>query len=58
MTLGDLDLFYGKFKYGHIGFSMGKVESLDLPESFAALDLKVGGYIHVQHIELMKLYEC
>ena len=27
MTLGDLDLFNGKVKFGNLGFSMGKSEN-------------------------------
>ena len=27
MTLSDLDLFYGKVKFGNLGFSMGKSEN-------------------------------
>ena len=27
MTMSDLDLFYGKLKFGYLGFSMGKREN-------------------------------
>ena len=38
----DLDLFYAKVKFGHIGFCMGKSENyLFFLETIAALGLKV-----------------
>ena len=38
----DLDLFYVKVKFGHIGFCMGKSENyLFFLETIAALGLKV-----------------
>ena len=40
----DLDLFYGKVKFGFLGFSMGKSETVDFSETIAACDLKVGRY--------------
>ena len=42
MTCSDLDLFYGKAKFGYLGFSMGKIENSAFPETIAASDLKVG----------------
>ena len=42
MTWSDIDLFYGKVKFGNLGFSMGKVKRGDFSESIAASDLKVG----------------
>ena len=42
MTLSDLDIFYGKVKFGNLGFSMGKVKTVDFSETIAASDLKVG----------------
>ena len=42
MTRSDIDLFYGKVKFGNLGFSMGKVKTVDFSESVAASDLKVG----------------
>ena len=42
LLLSDLDLFYGKVKFGNIGFSMGKVKTVDFSETIAASDLKVG----------------
>ena len=53
MTWSDLDLFYGKFKFGNLGFSMGKSENIGFSESVAASDLKVG--ICRQLIEVMKV---
>ena len=52
MTWSDLDLFYGKVKFGNLGFSMGKVKTVDFSESIAASDLKVGRCR--QLIEFMK----
>ena len=43
MTWSDVDLFYGKVKFGNLGFSMGKnVKTEDFSETIAASDLKVG----------------
>ena len=42
MTWSDLDLFYGKVKFGNLGFYMGKVKTVDFSETIAASDLKVG----------------
>ena len=42
MTWSDLDLFYGKVKYGNLGFSMEKSEKVDFSETIAASDLKIG----------------
>ena len=55
MTWIDLDLFYGKVKFGNLGFSMGKVKTVDFSESIAASDLKVGRCR--QLIEVMKICE-
>ena len=42
----DLDLLYGKVKFGHIGFSMEKSENIGFFSGrFVACDLKVGRYI-------------
>ena len=51
----DLDLFYGKVKFGNIGFSMGKVKTVDFSETIAASDLKVSRSSHL--IEYMKVSE-
>ena len=51
----DLDLFYGKVKFGNLGFSIGKVETVDFPETIAASDLTVGRSRHL--IEYMKVCE-
>ena len=51
----DLDLFYGKVKFGYLGFSMGKSENSGFSETIAACDLKVGRC--KQQIEFMKVYE-
>ena len=37
----DLDLFYAKVKFGHIGFCMGKSENYLFLETIADLGLKV-----------------
>ena len=37
----DLDLFYAKVKFGHIGFCMEKTEIICFFETIAALGLKV-----------------
>ena len=50
----DLDLFYAKVKFGHIGFCMGKSEIYFL-ELIAALGLKVAWSIQLN--EFMKLSE-
>ena len=55
MTLSDLDLFYGKVKFGNLGFSMGKVKTMDFSETIAASDLKVGRCREL--IEIMKVCE-
>ena len=39
--LFDLDPFYAKVKFGHIGFCMGKSENYLFLETIAALGLKV-----------------
>ena len=36
----DLDLFYGKVKFGNLGFSIGKIENCRFFRTFAACDLK------------------
>ena len=54
MTWVDLDLFYAKIKFGHIGFCMGKSENYVYLETNAAIGLKVG--LSIQ-IEFMKLFE-
>ena len=51
----DLDLFYGKVKFGNLGFSMGKVKTVDFSETIAASDLKVSISSHL--IECMKVSE-
>ena len=55
MTLSDLDIFYGKVKFGNLGFSMGKVKTVDSSETIAASDLKVGRCR--QLIEFLKVCE-
>ena len=49
----DLDLFYGKVKFGNLGFS--KVKTVDFSETIAACDLKVG--IYRQLIDFMMVCE-
>ena len=55
MTWSDLDLFYGKVKFGNLGFSIGKVKTVDFSETIAASDLKVGRC--KQLIEFLKVCE-
>ena len=56
MTLSDLDLFYGKVKFGYLGFSMEKVKTVGFfSETIAACDLKVSRCR--QLIEIMKVCE-
>ena len=38
--LSDLDLFYGRVKFGYLGFFMGKSETVDFSETIEASDLK------------------
>ena len=49
----DLDLFYGKVKICNLGFSIGKVKTVDFSDTIAASDLKVGRSRHL--IEFVKL---
>ena len=51
----DLDLFYGKVKFGNLGFSIGKVKTVDLSETITASDLKGSRSRHL--IEFMKVCE-
>ena len=51
----DLDPFYTKVKFGHIGFCIGKSENYYFLETIAALGLKVAWSIQLN--ELMKLSE-
>ena len=55
MTWSDLDLFYGKVKFGNLDFLWEKVKTVDFSESIAASDLKVGRCR--QLIEVMKVCE-
>ena len=55
ITWSDLDLFYGKVKFGKLGFSKGKVKREDFSETIAASDLKVGRCR--QLIEFLKVCE-
>ena len=55
MTWSDLDLFYGKVKFGYLGFSMEKSENSGFFATIAASDLKVGRCR--QLIEFMKVCE-
>ena len=54
----DLDLFYGKVKFGNIGFSIGKSDGsmvVDFSKAIAASNMKVSKSRHL--IEYMKIYE-
>ena len=42
-------LFYGKVKFGNLGFSVGKMKKVDFSKTILACDLKL--------IELMKICE-
>ena len=53
--MSDLHLFYGKVKFGNLGFSMGKSENSGFSESIAASGLKVGRCRKL--IEVMKVCE-
>ena len=55
MPWSDIDLFYGKVKFGNLGFLWEKVKTKDFSETIAACDLKVGRCR--QLIEFMKVYE-
>ena len=55
MTWSDLDLFNGKVKFGNLGFSLEKVQTVDFSESTAPCDLNVGRCR--QLIEFMKVCE-
>ena len=48
-------VFYGKVKFGNLGFSIEKVKTVDFSETIAACDLLVGRYR--QLIDFMKIYE-
>ena len=49
----DLGLFYGKVKFGNLGFSMGKSENSGFSETIAASDLKVSRSSHLNKYEGM-----
>ena len=51
----DLDLFYAKVKFGHIGFCIGISETRYYLETIADIGIKVG--LSIQMNELMKLIE-
>ena len=51
----DLDLFYGKVKFGNLGFSIAKSENSEFSETIAASDLTVSRSSHL--IEYMMVYE-
>ena len=38
----DLDLFYGKVKFGPLCFCMGKVKTMDFSETIVVYNIKVG----------------
>ena len=46
---------HGKVKFGNLGFSIGKVKTVDFSKTIAACDLKVGRCR--QLIEIMKVRE-
>ena len=51
----SLDLFYGKVKFGNLGFSIGKSENSGFSETIAASDLKDSRSRHL--IKYMKVCE-
>ena len=55
MAWSDLDLFYGKVKFGKLGFSMGINENSGFFRTIEACDLKVGRCR--QLIDVMKVCE-
>ena len=55
MTWSDLDLFYGKVKFGNLGFLWENVKTVDFSECIAASKLKIGRCR--QLIEVMKVCE-
>ena len=55
MTWRDIDLFYGKVKFGNVVFIWEKVKTVDFSETIAASDLKVGECR--QLIEFLKVCE-
>ena len=55
MTWSDLNLFYGKVKFGDLGFSMGKSENSGFFRKYCTSDLKVGRCRQLN--EVMKVCE-
>ena len=51
----DLDLFYGKVKFGNLGFYIVKSENSQFSESIEACDLKNGRYRQLN--DFMKVCE-
>ena len=47
----DLDLFYTKVKFGHVGFRTGKSENYYFFETIAALGLKVAWSIQLNELK-------
>ena len=48
-------MFYGKVKFGNLGFSIRRSETVDFSETIAARDLKVSRSRHL--LEYMKICE-
>ena len=42
MSWVEPDLFYGKVKFCHLGFSIGKSETVGFSKTIAACNLKIG----------------
>ena len=42
----DLNLFYGKVKFGPFAFVWEKVKTMDFSETIVVYDIKVGRYSH------------
>ena len=44
MALVDLDLFYSKVKFGHLGVCIGKMQKVDFSKTIVAYDIKIDIY--------------
>ena len=55
MTSSDLDLFYGKVKFGNLCILWEKMQTVDFSETIEASNLKISRSSHL--IECMKVCE-
>ena len=53
----DLEVFYAKVKFSHLGICMEKSENYLFLKFFGAYNLKVGSYTDTELHDLMKLHE-